>query len=353
MFFGACGNFVRTFLQVHRESCVPYLRNFQTVSDDRNYNLCREQLFSLTEICETLVLSCSDQQVFTGGAFAISLRYYNGCSITAYHYNIIANMLLLTCATHLMSLSIVRNYWRNLWQSTLRVVLISGIVLITGLVLTNQDANTSTKFPTGIPLLNQIHDGSLLLPAACYQADAHMGTTFQETLGTSEQFRDSIFKDSPNNHIQGWGFYMAMLLWYLLALLVTYVRRFYHICRKHGPWTAIGSAFIPICCSSWVPEEDSEISDKRRDFFKWLHTIYMFCGVALGSATAIMSANYIMKLRGWVQKSLWLEADPTKLQVSPEDDATSFGQQVPILLTFLTIFMAAQTVNGKHNHSTE
>ncbi|KAG8169033.1 hypothetical protein KVR01_001782 [Diaporthe batatas] len=52
-----------------------------------------------------------------------------------------------------------------------------------------------------------------------------------------------------------------------------------------------------------------------------------------------------MRLRNWVQKSGWLETDPTKLQVSPEDDATSFGQQVPILLTFLTVFTAAQTVN--------
>lgn len=273
--------------------------------------------------------------------------------MTAYHYNIIANMLLLTCATHLMSMSIVRNYWRNLWQSTLRVVLISGIILVTGLVLTNQDANTATKFPTGIPPLNETYNGFLFLPAACYQDDANMGTTLGETFSSPEHTRDAVLKDSPNNHIQGWGFYMAMLLWYLLALLVTYVRRFYHICRKHGPWTAIGSAFIPICCSSWVPEEDSETNDKRREFFKWLHTIYMLCGLALGSATAIMSANYIMKLRGWVRQSDWLEADRTRLQVSPEDDATSFGQQVPILLTFLTIFTAAQTVNGKHNPSTE
>ncbi|KAL2282253.1 hypothetical protein FJTKL_11074 [Diaporthe vaccinii] len=52
-----------------------------------------------------------------------------------------------------------------------------------------------------------------------------------------------------------------------------------------------------------------------------------------------------MTLRRWAQNSGWLETDPTKLQVSPEDDATSFGQQVPILLTFLTVFTAAQTVN--------
>lgn len=262
-------------------------------------------------------------------------------------------MLLLTCATHLLSMSIVRNYWRNLWQSSLRVILISGIILVTGLVLTNQDADTAIKFPTDIPGpgANETNKALLFLPAACYQADAHMWKTVQETFSGSEQSRNAIFLDNPSNHIRGWGYYLAMLLWYLLALAVTYVRRFYHILRNYGAWTAIGRAFIPICCSSWSPEEENGTTDRHHKFFKWLHTIYMLCGVALGSATAITSANFIMTLRRWAQNSGWLETDPTKLQVSPEDDATSFGQQVPILLTFLTIFTAAQTVNGKQNTS--
>lgn len=301
-------------------------------------------------MCEALVLSCSDQQVFTGGAFAISLRYWNGCSVTAYHYNIIANMLLLTCATHLISISIVRNYWRNLWQSTLRLILISMILLVTGLFLANQDANGHIKFPTDIPPLNSTLNVTMLLflPAACYQDDTHMMETMKESFGGSEQFRKALFLDSPKNHIRGWGYYIGMLLWYLLALLVTYVRHFYHMCQRCGAWTAISRAFVPICFSSVPgPEEDINTDNKRHKIFHWIHTIYMLSGVALGSVTAITSADFIIKMRNWVQKSGWLETDPTKLQVSPEDDATSFGQQVPILLSFLTVFTAAQTVNGK------
>ena len=30
---------------------------------------------SFSDICETLVLSCSDQQIFTGAAYAVTLRY--------------------------------------------------------------------------------------------------------------------------------------------------------------------------------------------------------------------------------------------------------------------------------------
>jgi hypothetical protein len=62
---------------------------------------------TLTDILEALLQSCSDQQIFTGAAYALTLRYWRGCSISAYHYNIVANLMLLTCATHLMSVTIV------------------------------------------------------------------------------------------------------------------------------------------------------------------------------------------------------------------------------------------------------
>lgn len=216
-----------------------------------------------------------------------------------------------------MSISIVRNYWHNLWQSTLRVILIFGIVLVTGLVLSNQDADTEVKFPTDIPPLNDTINGALFLLAACYQADSSMGKTLHESFGGPNELGNALLRDSPNNHIRGWGFYLAMLVWYLLALLVTYVRRFYHIFRKYGAWVAIGRALIPICSSSWVPEEEGDSGDRRNKFFKWLHTIYMLCGVALGSATAITSANFNHEIERLGTK-IWLAGNgPNKVASEP------------------------------------
>lgn len=257
-------------------------------------------------------------------------------------------MLLLTCATHLMSMSIVRNYWRNLWQSTLRVILIFGIVLVTGLFLSNQDADTETKFPTGIPPSNETSIGFLFLPAACYQKgkDAQLSNEMQDTFHDTGSFKKAIFQSTTGNKIQGWNYYLIMLIWYVLALLVTYVRRFYYIYREYGFWVAAGKSFIPICCSGWDAGRQHVMNNKRHEkFFKWLHVTYMVLGVVIGSTIAITSAKFIMSLRSWVRKSRWLEQDSTSL--GAEDNATSFGQQVPILLTFLTVFTAAQTVNGK------
>ncbi|KAK0718044.1 hypothetical protein B0T26DRAFT_711637 [Lasiosphaeria miniovina] len=72
---------------------------------------------------------------------------WEGCQITAYHYNIIANMMLLTCATHLMAVTVVRNYWRFPWMGGIRVLIMTGVFTVTGLLLSNQnsDGNNQTQ----------------------------------------------------------------------------------------------------------------------------------------------------------------------------------------------------------------
>jgi hypothetical protein len=86
---------------------------------------------SVSEILEAIILACSDTQLFTGAAYALTLRYYEGCNITAYHYNIVANMMLLTTATHLMSVTMVRDYWRFQILALVRILCITGAFLVT------------------------------------------------------------------------------------------------------------------------------------------------------------------------------------------------------------------------------
>ena len=49
---------------------------------------------SVSDMLETIVIACSDQQLFTGGAYALAVRYFKGCSVSAYHYNVLVNGLL-------------------------------------------------------------------------------------------------------------------------------------------------------------------------------------------------------------------------------------------------------------------
>ncbi|SPJ85393.1 uncharacterized protein FTOL_11174 [Fusarium torulosum] len=84
-----------------------FVLNDKTTATAKNRNKIKP---GISEICQGMVLSCSDAQIFTSAAYVLALRYFRGCTITAYHYNVVANLMLLTCATHLMAIIVVRNY---------------------------------------------------------------------------------------------------------------------------------------------------------------------------------------------------------------------------------------------------
>ncbi|ROV95692.1 hypothetical protein VMCG_07543 [Cytospora schulzeri] len=252
-----------------------------------------------------------------------------------------------------MSITIVRNYYKSLWQSILRVVIIAGVVLVTGIILSNQDANTAIQFPTTPPPRNETNMGLMFLPAACFQGqDTHLLDTFKDSFnGTDNLERSMLFSTAGRgNHIQGWNEYIIMLAWYLVSLLVMLIRRFYHVQRDFGFVAAIGRTFIPCCFRSRRPNKNREEEDSETTshiVFRWIHTVYMLIGVAIGSAIVVTSADFIMKLRAWAKQSGWLQPGGNNGGGDQEDDPTSFGQLVPMFLVLLTIFTLAQTVNSE------
>ncbi|EGS19678.1 uncharacterized protein CTHT_0041590 [Thermochaetoides thermophila DSM 1495] len=52
-----------------------------------------ERTNNIAGLFEALIVNCSDQQIFTGLAYALCLRYSKSCTVTAYHYNIVTNLL--------------------------------------------------------------------------------------------------------------------------------------------------------------------------------------------------------------------------------------------------------------------
>jgi hypothetical protein len=246
---------------------------------------------SISEPLESLVVSCSDQQVFTGGAYALTLRYWKGCSITAYHYSIVANMMLLTCATHLLSIAIVRNYWRYPWLAILRILIVTGVFTFTGLLLSNMQATGDVAFPSGIPPQNTTDSGYLGL-AACYQAGvANFAKNVEDSVKDGESAKKAfIFTTVGSNRIEGWNFYLITLICYLGAIIVEVVR---FVQRR--PRT---KAYLRSCLgikssgsNPWV------LKIARFIYGAWIPGCVGTSGVTIG-----FEAKYMMDLRAWVKK---------------------------------------------------
>ncbi|KAI0161595.1 hypothetical protein GGR57DRAFT_363034 [Xylariaceae sp. FL1272] len=294
---------------------------------------------SFSDILETVVLACSDQQVFTGAAYALTLRYSTGCSVSAYHYNIVANMLLLTCATHLMSVIIVRNYWKYIGLAIVRIIAITGVFIVTALLFTNQNAERR-QFPTGIPAWNET-DSLLFLAAACFESSDNkaINTFKQSTQNPDAFFQKTLVNSTPDNKVQGWNYFVAILLYYGAAIIVAIVRVIRRGKSRPGWRGRLGQSVKRSC---------GHIRFLRR-FFEWLFFIYMLLGVFLGALVVVMAGKYIFDLRRWVNRSGWIEKENGVL--NPEDDWSTFGQLVPIITSALILFSLAQIVSGKFQSS--
>lgn len=283
-----------------------------------------------------MILACSDQQIFTGGAYAITLRYWRGCDISAYHYNVVSNMLLLSCATHLMSISLCSHYWRYPWISWIRVTIMTGLFIVTGLLLSNQGSlNGSAYFPTDIPAKDD-PTALLFLPAACFQTNNTelIGMLQKSFDGGAKHFGvDVIAGSTPEKRIRGWNLFILIMLFYAVALIVQIFRFAQpNLAKRFG----------------WQPPDRLKLRrPKSFPFVKWLvllFGLYQWCGVMLSFAVVALCARYIMQLRVWVSHSGWLQLENGK---NPENDPTSFGQLVPIFLTALILFAFIDTANGE------
>jgi hypothetical protein len=242
---------------------------------------------SITGILETLVINCSDQQVFTGGAYAIALRFAKACTVSAYHYNIVANILLVTCATHLLAVTISRHYWQHPYVGVLRITVTTLVFVLTGVILSNQGSG-SRGFPTEVPLDSDAYS-PMLLPAACFQSgDLLLDQEIEKA------FKAGSVESFFGGQIHGWTQYLIMFLFYIIAVFISLgrvIRR-----GKEGEKRKKFISKVARTCSwfYWAGP-----------FFKTLFGLYLLTGIALSTWTVTIATIYVFRLRWWVDRSGW------------------------------------------------
>ncbi|KAG4026892.1 hypothetical protein MFRU_035g00440 [Monilinia fructicola] len=270
---------------------------------------------TLFSIMENIILSCSDQQIFTSGAYAITLRWAQCCRISAYHYNIVGNMMLMGCATHLLSMIIVSDYWKGRSIALLRTSLIIILYIFTGVILANQNTKSGPNtvlWPSGVPNRNETNS-TMILPAACFlSGDFSFADTLNSTFASEKSLETAVFDSTPGNHVVGWNLYILMLLFYIISFLADIARAG---CNRYKP-----------------------VDTQHRS--RWFGPRMILCASAL-----LNSFNYIRNLRNWMDASGWIQPDIGGK--NPENDPTTFGQMVPILMTLMTLFTLIQDLSEK------
>ncbi|KAK4198767.1 hypothetical protein QBC40DRAFT_89686 [Triangularia verruculosa] len=291
----------------------------------------RKRKASISSILEELIISCSDQQVFTGGAYAITLRYAKACTVSVYHYNIVSNILLVTCATHLMAVTVSSNYWEHRFVGGLRLAVTSLVYIITGILLSNR-GEPDLGFPTKVPTDEETYS-FMLLPAACFQTDGiRLGTELDKSfkVGSANEFF--------NGQVHGWTQFIIMFLFFFLAVVVSVGR----LVRRGQDHNGRRTRLI-----AWFKRTFKPLFRWRRIFYL-LFGMYLVAGLAVSSWTVVTSALYVFSLRRWVHESGWMEpVDEEAPDRIAENDPSTFGQLVPVLLISLTLFTFLQVISDR------
>lgn len=243
-------------------------------------------------------------------------------------------MLLLTCATHLMAVTIVRNYWQYPWLGLLRAMCISGVFVFTGLLFVNQNAEKSLDFPTEVPPANE-RSSLMFMPAACFESgNSPAAKTIKQSTATAEKFGSTLIHSDPGNKIHGWNLYIITLLFFMVALVVELVR-FIRRGRERPGWRSkVANKLSPL-----LPP-----FKRATKLMSGLFMLYLLGGIGISAASTVEAGSYIFALRSWVYKSGWIEFENN---MNPEQDATDFGQLVPIFMPALILFSFLQIVSGK------
>ncbi|KAB8297991.1 hypothetical protein EYC80_001764 [Monilinia laxa] len=278
---------------------------------------------------EAILLSCSDQQIFTSGAYTWVLLFSKqACKTSAYHFNIIGNMLLITCATHLLSITFVSQYWKRKLLAIIRILLISALYMATGYIMINQNVQGKNAWPTEVPPANET-DNVLLLPAACFKSKTHFDTMLKNTFGSGvDRFEKVMISSNPGNHVHGWNLYVLMALFYggcIIAEIFRCIYRYNHDTTIH---------------------KDVKWKGWRR-IFSGIFLLYQLAGIVISTCSIIYCYLYIRDMREWMNGSGWIE--PNASGANPERDYLTYGQMIPILLTFMTFFACLQLWSDQYS----
>ncbi|KAH3964588.1 hypothetical protein HBI56_051360 [Parastagonospora nodorum] len=136
---------------------------------------------------QRLLHGISDHQLIAGLALLATLNN-QACSISAYHYNIVCTMLILSAVTHLNSLLSIQDFiHKGRIVALVRVAAITAQYGLSAMVLSGRNAKTGRGFP--------MTAGSLgIMPAPCFlnlNASSYFG--FGDAIDAAENFTATAF----------------------------------------------------------------------------------------------------------------------------------------------------------------
>ncbi|KAK4444176.1 hypothetical protein QBC34DRAFT_430196 [Podospora aff. communis PSN243] len=251
----------------------------------------RREPYRIMPLIRRFAFVCSDQQLLTGVAYTVSVRYRTGCSLSGYHYAIAQNTLLAIAITQAVASSAFVSFARR--DFLLTFVRLAGAIPFWVL------GSLFLKVPIDDKFDNEKQGPLFVLSALCF-TDEYYG------LGT-------------DNELQVRARFPVMAMLFMLAM---------------AAWvTSVLATLVPMVIKWMDPEgpddyEETDVGDR-----KW-RAYFFGVIIALGLALLIYATVETGNMRSRVYKSGWLDVS----NGNAEQDLSALGQLIPVVLLVFTAY---------------
>ena len=172
--------------------------------------------------CETLLQTFSDQQLVAGYSILVGTSFA-ACDISAYHYNLVCVMVLMSLVTHINTIVNIPNFLFRGWLvGTYRLLAILAMVILSAVLFSAR--NTST-FPISAGPLS-------ILPAVCFEA---RNGTSDLGLGDAYGFLSSNHQSFISSPKSGFAQYGVLMGFFAFALVMLALDGMKKMCCSPGP----------------------------------------------------------------------------------------------------------------------
>ncbi|KAK5735214.1 hypothetical protein LTR17_008382 [Elasticomyces elasticus] len=259
-----------------------------------------------SKFLEGFIGSCNDQQMFTGLAYllgSIGPVGLNGipCNISAYHWNVVANMGLISSATFMVTTAVSKRFFEN------RILGLSRVALMAA-VSASLYKMSDTSVPYQIPHTTTEAMTNLTWPAACFaptnETSLHDESNMAGINRVSEGLNDAVF----------------------VLIFISTAGRFLPPLLGQG--------------CKWA-----RLSPEKYRMMSILLHVFQWPILAFGTFVIIHCCVTIKNLRSFIGSTALL-ADPG--ESNPEDEINTFGQYIPLVLLALLPLTMAEVYFGTY-----
>ena len=272
----------------------------------------RRKRYRVLDPIRRFAFACSDQQLLTGLAYTVSVRYRNGCTLSAYHYAIAEKTLMVVAITQALASGAFINLGnKDLGLTFVRLVGAIPFWVLGSLFL---GVHVDERFQSD-------QDGPLfVLPVLCFMPR----TTDPLSATDGPEFRTSRFEFT-----QTAGLFTAALIFWGFAVAGTILREVnksidQHDFRRPNPGN-----------DDLEDLDGTKGSKVAAAFFSLI--------IALGLFLLIFTTRDVYSLRARMYASGWMDNSGGNI----EEDISALGQLIPVVLLVLTFYPIVDIMANK------